>query len=159
MNFKRSYIPFILLFLLFITYASPVNKKCQLLLRSAAGEKIRLNVELADTPAEREKGLMFRKSMKESDGMLFVFDDEQKLNFWMKNTYIALDIAYIDKNGIINEIYRMKPLDVSVIYNSIKPAKYALEVNSGWFGRHNIKPGSEIELNGCFCKQNNVIKR
>ena len=108
---------------------------------------------------QREKGLMFRKSLNESDGMLFVFEREQKLNFWMKNTYIPLDIAYIDKNGIINEIYHMKPLDVSLTYNSIKPAMYALEVNLGWFSRHKIKTGSKIEFNGCLSKQNSLIKR
>ena len=140
-------------------YASSVNTKCIIYLISQAGEKVKLNAELAVTPAEREKGLMFRKFLKENDGMLFIFEVEQKLNFWMKNTLIPLDIAYINKDGFINEIYSMKALDVSVTYNSMKPAMYALEVNSGWFEKHNIKTGSKIELNGCIGKQNSIIKR
>jgi uncharacterized membrane protein (UPF0127 family) len=158
-NFKVRYLFLLLIPAILFVYASPVNKQCTLTVISGAGEKIRINVELADTPPEREKGLMFRKSMKENNGMLFVFPEEKPLSFWMKNTYIPLDIAYIDKNAVINEIYTMKALDVSVIYNSIKPAMYALEMNSGWFNRHNIKPGSKIELNGCIGKQNSIIKR
>lgn len=158
-NFKKGIFFFIPLFVLLLLHASPANKRCFIMLTSAENNKVSLNVEFADTPAEREKGLMFRKFMKDSEGMLFVFEYERQLNFWMKNTYIPLDIAYISRDGIINEIYCMKPLDVSIIYNSIKPAMYALEVNSGWFKKHNIKPGSKIELNGCICKQDNHIKR
>ena len=158
-NSKIRYLSITFIFIFALVYASPVNKKCAVILMSGTGKKVSLNVELAHTTEEREKGLMFRKSLKESDGMLFIFEEEQHLNFWMKNTLIPLDIAYIDKNGIINEIYSMKELDVSVTYNSIKPAMYALEVNSGWFSRHNIKTGSKIELNGCIGKQNSIIKR
>jgi uncharacterized membrane protein (UPF0127 family) len=128
------------------------NRKYEIFLFSESGEKIVLNAEIAKTPAEREKGLMFRKSLGESDGMLFVFDNEEYLSFWMKNTFIPLDIAYIDKKGIINEIYYMAPIDISNIYSSIKPAMYALEVNAGWFDKHKIKIGSKIDFNGCLSK-------
>jgi hypothetical protein len=152
---------FTALFVLFFTScnAAPVNQKCPIYIISEDNVRIAVNAEIADTPALREKGLMFREFLNESEGMLFVFEKEIDLNFWMKNTLIPLDIAYIDKNGIINEIYSMKPLDVSIIYNSIKPAMYALEVNSGWFSRHKIKTGSKIEFNGCISKQNSLIKR
>jgi len=158
-NSKIRYLFFIFIFFLVIVYSSPLNKKCTVFITSGTGKKVAVNVELASTVKEREKGLMFRKSLEESEGMLFIFEEEQHLNFWMKNTLIPLDIAYINKNGIINEIFHMKELDVSVTYNSIKPAMYALEVNSGWFSRHDIKPGSKIELNGCIGKQNSIIKR
>ncbi|PKL18328.1 MAG: hypothetical protein CVV49_06395 [Spirochaetae bacterium HGW-Spirochaetae-5] len=152
---------FTALFFLFFNAcnAEPVKQKCPLYIISEGGAGVTVNAEIADTPELREKGLMYRKSLNESDGMLFVFEKEIFLNFWMKNTLIPLDIAYIDKNGIINEIYTMKPLDVSIIYNSIKPAMYALEVNSGWFSRHKIKTGSKIEFNGCISKQNSLIER
>jgi uncharacterized membrane protein (UPF0127 family) len=135
------------------------GNKCEITIVSQDGKRVKLNAEIALTHAERERGLMFRQSMNEDSGMLFVFEKEQNLNFWMKNTYIPLDIAYIGKNKIINEIYHMKPLDVSLTYNSIKPAMFALEVNLGWFSRHQIKKGSKIELNGCIRKQNSLIKR
>ena len=70
----------------------------------------------------------------------------------MKNTFIPLDIAYISADGIINEIYRMEPLDYSIIYPSNKPAKYALEVNAGWFKKNGIKPGMKLDFNGCLGK-------
>jgi hypothetical protein len=158
-SFKKYF--YTLFFVLFFIAcnASPVNQKCTIYIISENNVKIAIKAEIADTPALREKGLMFRESLNESEGMLFVFEKEIELNFWMKNTLIPLDIAYIDKNGVINEIYSMKPLDVSIIYNSIKPAMYALEVNSGWFSRHKIKTGSKIEFNGCISKQNSLIKR
>ena len=151
----RSF-PGIIFFILFTAeiYASPSVQKCIIILASENGKKIQLKVEVSDTSEKREKGLMFRKYLHESEGMLFVFDSEEQLNFWMKNTLIPLDIAYIDRNGVINEIYHMKPLDVSLTYNSIKPAMFALEVNLGWFSRHKIKTGSKIEFNGCLGKQN-----
>ncbi len=145
--------------LLVTSAARPLNQKCIISIASDTGKQVALNAEIAITDEEKQKGLMFRKTLKDSEGMLFVFDKEQRLNFWMKNTYLPLDIAYIDKNGIINEIYQMKPLDVSVTYPSNKSAKYALEVNLGWFTRNRIKPGSKILLNGCLGKQNSLIKR
>jgi len=158
-NFRRSFLTVTFLFLYIFIYGEASSEKCTIGLTSEYGQKIHLNAEIADTSEKREKGLMFRKVLNESEGMLFVFEKEKKLNFWMKNTFIPLDIAYVDKNGIINEIYHMKPLDVSLTYNSIKPAMFALEVNVNWFSRHNIKIGSKIELNGCISKQNSLIKR
>lgn len=114
--------------------------------------KSSLSIEIADTEPEREKGLMFRYSLPADNGMLFVFNNERKLSFWMKNTFIPLDIAYISAEGIINEIYRMEPLDYSIIYPSNKPAKYALEVNAGWFKKNGIKPGMKLDFNGCLGK-------
>jgi len=158
-SFRNVYLTVTFVLLFVMGNAAPVNQKCRIFVISDNGIKTLVNAEIADTPEERETGLMYRKSMKDDDGMLFVFEREIMLNFWMKNTLIPLDIAYIDKNGVINEIYHMKPLDVSVTYNSIKPAMYALEVNSGWFARHKIKNGSKIEFNGCISKQNSLIKR
>lgn len=158
-SFRNVYVTVTFVLFFVIGNAAPVNQKCRIFVVSDNGTKTAVNAEIADSPVERETGLMFRELLDESDGMLFVFEREIKLNFWMKNTLIPLDIAYIDKNGVINEIYHMKPLDVSVTYNSIKPAMYALEVNSGWFSRHKIKSGSKIEFNGCISKQNSLIKR
>ena len=152
-NFKLI----IILTLIFISssldiYSENNLKTCRIKLTSDNGAKISINVEIADNDKSRNRGLMFRDELPSENGMLFVFPDSRKRAFWMKNTYIPLDIAYIDSRGIINEIYTMKPLDYSIIYNSIKPARYALEVNAGWFRKNNISPGSKIELYGCFSK-------
>jgi len=133
-------------------YSENTLKTCRIILSSDNGSKVAINVEIADNDESRNRGLMFRDELPWDKGMLFIFPDSKKRAFWMKNTYIPLDIAYIDKKGIINEIYTMKPLDYSIIYNSIKPARYALEVNAGWFRKNNISPGSKIELYGCFSK-------
>ncbi len=128
-------------------YGLPV---CSLSIINNKKQQIKLQVEIASKDQQRQRGLMYRKDMPENNGMLFVFNKETSLHFWMKNTYLALDIAYISKNRVINEIYSMKPLDTSITYPAEKLAQYALEVNSGWFKKHNIIPGNSIQLNGCI---------
>ena len=126
------------------------NKLCDLVIINKNNKSILLRVEIADNIETRGRGLMFRKELKENDGMLFVYRNKVKRNFWMKNTYIPLSIAYINGKGIINEIYEMKPLDTSITYPSIMPAKYVLEVNKGWYARNNITRGCKIIFDGCF---------
>ncbi|MFN3410680.1 MAG: DUF192 domain-containing protein [Exilispira sp.] len=106
---------------------------------------VRLYIEIALTDQERATGLMYRDKLPEDHGMLFIFEKEQVLNFWMKNTSIPLSIAYIRENGLIIGIYDMKPYDETAI-SSIYPCKYALEVNRGWFAKNNIKTGDTIKL-------------
>lgn len=106
-------------------------------------------VEVADTDARRERGLMFRQSLGENDGMLFVFDDEAIRRFWMKNTRIPLSIAFINARREIIDIQDMNPAaaeDVSPpFYTSRGPAQYALEMNLGWFVRHNVRVGDSLK--------------
>lgn len=103
-------------------------------------------VEVADRPEIRQVGLMFRRSLPQDEGMLFVFEEPQMLDFWMKNTYIPLDIAFISSDGEIVNIEAMKPLDEGPRYRSKRPARYALEVNQGWFAGKGIKPGHRIRF-------------
>ncbi|MBN1534921.1 MAG: DUF192 domain-containing protein [Spirochaetes bacterium] len=95
---------------------------------------------------------MFRKGLDKNRGMIFMYSSEEYLTFWMKNTYIPLSIAYISGEGVIHEIYDMKPLDTSIVYPSRLPARYALEVNRGWFREHGITQGCRVNLYGCFGK-------
>lgn len=104
-----------------------------------------LHVEIAKTPAERERGLMFRKSMPDNHGMLFIFPTDQHLSFWMKNTEIPLAIAYISSDGTIREIYHMKPHSLEAI-QSDHSVRYALEVNDGEFARIGAKPGDKVSF-------------
>jgi uncharacterized membrane protein (UPF0127 family) len=109
--------------------------------------EVRVRVEVADDPAERAKGLMYRKALGENRGMLFVYPEEQELSFWMKNTLIPLSIAFIDSQRRIIDIQDMKPLDDEPPhYVSAEPAQYALEVNQGFFEKRGVKVGDRVEL-------------
>ena len=116
-------------------------------IKASGGKKVEVQVEIADSPAEQAKGLMYRKSLGEDRGMLFVYPAEQELSYWMKNTYIPLSIAYIDSEGRIVDILDMKPLDDRPPhYVSSEPVQYALEVNQGFFEREGVKEGDHAEL-------------
>jgi uncharacterized protein len=104
-----------------------------------------VEAEIANTPAASERGLMYRQSMPENHGMLFVFDKPRQANFWMKNTRIPLSIAYIDPTGKILEVKAMKPFDENIVPSSTENVGFALEMNEGWFNRHNISPGQAIQ--------------
>ncbi|HQL81638.1 MAG TPA: DUF192 domain-containing protein [Spirochaetota bacterium] len=119
---------------------------------NSRGVHVTLKAEMADTEDLRLTGLMHRSALGADDGMLFVFENEQMLHFWMKNTSIPLSIAYIDKNGRIIDILDMKPFDISITYPSSRKARYALEMNRGWFGNNNIMTGCKLILDGCIGK-------
>jgi uncharacterized membrane protein (UPF0127 family) len=129
------------------------TKKCEIIVLNTYKQHVKLQVEIADTEDKQQSGLMYRKKMDRNCGMLFIFRTEKYRNFWMKNTYLPLSIAYINKYGIISEIYEMKPLDSSITYPSTYPSTYALEVNIDWFKENNIKRGCRILFNGCIGKQ------
>ncbi|HEY6752460.1 MAG TPA: DUF192 domain-containing protein [Rubrobacteraceae bacterium] len=114
---------------------------------NSLGERIPVQVEIADTDAERQTGLSGRPTLTEDAGMLFVFDQEQPLSFWMKDTLIPLSIAYISAEGRIVDIQDMQPLDETP-HPSAEPAQYALEVNQGFFAERGVAVGDTIELPG-----------
>ena len=104
-----------------------------------------VSVELARTPGEREQGLMNREALPEGRGMLFIFPDAQYRSFWMRNTFIPLDIAYIDENLRIIDIQFMEP-ETEDPHPSAQPAMFALEVPEGWFARVGIEVGAQLQL-------------
>jgi uncharacterized membrane protein (UPF0127 family) len=101
---------------------------------------------VSETLGERQRGLMFTESLPADEGMLFVFEREQILSFWMKNTPLPLSVAFIDRKGRIVEIRRMEPLDEDTLHTSRRPAMYALEMNAGWFQEHQVKVGDSVEF-------------
>ncbi len=105
----------------------------------------KIRVEVARTEGEKAKGLMFREKLGKNEGMLFVFEREETLSFWMKNTRIPLSIAFIAKDGKIVDIQDMEPFDLR-FHASSRPAQYALEVNQGWFKKNRIEVGEEVKL-------------
>jgi uncharacterized protein len=103
-----------------------------------------LFAEVADTPQTSANGLMFRDSLPEDHGMLFIFDEPETASFWMRNTKIRLSIAYIDSTARILEIKSLKPLDETPVASASGKVAFALEVNEGWFARHGVATGAKI---------------
>ena len=115
-----------------------------ILLKTEDGRRYNFDVELALTPKEQQKGLMFREEMPEMHGMLFVFGSEFTRSFWMKNTLIPLDIIFIERDGRIQHVHSMaKPLDESAV-SSGAPSYAVLEINGGLANKLDIKPGDYI---------------
>lgn len=110
------------------------------------GKKLEVTLELACTPAERQQGLMYRKSMPETQGMLFIFPYEQIQSFWMKNTYIPLDMIHINKNKeIVGIVENAKPHDETS--RSVgKPALYVLEVNAFYARKNGVHARWKVEF-------------
>lgn len=102
-----------------------------------------LRVEVVATDAERQKGLMFRKSLGRNDGMLFVFDEPAYHSMWMKNTFIPLSVAFVDAKGEILNILDLEPHSPETRM-SAGPASYAIETNRGWFAERGLKAGDRV---------------
>ena len=109
------------------------------------GTKIEVLAEIARKPEERTRGFMERKKIPEGTGMIFIFEQDQILSFWMKNTPTPLSIAYIDSNGQIRDIFDMKPYSLAPIQSTVS-VRYALEVPQGWFKKNSVAIGDTIEL-------------
>ncbi len=103
------------------------------------------HAEVAFTQKDRTIGLMFRDKLGNDHGMLFIYPQEQNLSFWMKNTKIPLSIAFIDSKGIITQIDSMTPYSL-MSHTSKEKAKYALEMEQGWFKKNGITVGSNVGL-------------
>lgn len=106
---------------------------------------VNLSVEIASTSEARRCGLSNRNTLPENRGMLFVYPESSSLKFWMKDTLLPLSIAFLDYSGRIISIQDMSPMQSTKRYRSPDPAKYAIEVNKGWFTRHQIQIGDVME--------------
>ncbi len=103
-----------------------------------------LSAEIAHTPTARSKGLMYRSQLDKNSGMLFIFPKTDIYGMWMLNTSIPLSVAFLDEKGVILNIADMAPHSITSHY-SAQPAKYALEMNLGWFAEKNITTGVQVE--------------
>lgn len=107
--------------------------------------KRKISVEFANDPQTRALGLMYRREMCEDCGMLFKFDSVRIATIWMKNTYIPLDLAYINAFGKIVDIKALKPHDLTSVPSSV-PVLYALEMNQGWFEENGLSVGDKVTI-------------
>ena len=130
------------LFLLSSSALTSVDKQCS----SIYIEKENLCVELAISKREKSKGLMYRKDLSDSDGMLFIWKNADKRCIWMKNTYIPLDLGFFREDMTLIEVRSLSPRSLTSVCSS-EPAKYAIELPKGWFSSNNIKDNSKLVLN------------
>lgn len=103
----------------------------------------RIEAELAHTNAARQLGLMNRRIMPMQRGMVFVFTSDERHCMWMKNTYLPLSVAFLDREGRILNIEDMQP-HTEDSHCAAAPARYALEMNQGWFAQRGVEPGDRI---------------
>ena len=102
-----------------------------------------IRAEVANSMETRMQGLMYRKEMPQGAGMVFVFEENAAHCMWMKNTLIPLSVAFIDQAGTIINIADMQPHSEQS-HCASRPARYALEMNKGWFAERGIKPGARL---------------
>ena len=102
-----------------------------------------IRAAVAQTPEQRQTGLMFRREMAQHEGMLFVFEQASAQCFWMKDTLLPQSIAFLADDGSVVNIADMKPQALDS-HCSAQPVRYVLEMNQGWFAKRGIKPGSKI---------------
>ena len=113
----------------------------------AQGKALRsIRIEIADDEAQRTQGMMFRKSIPNDTGMLFIFPDESPRSFWMKNTYVPLDIIFVATDKTIVNIHENTPTLTEQRFESTAPAKYVVEVAGGFSKAYGIKAGDKIDF-------------
>jgi uncharacterized protein len=118
----------------------------RVVVESPSGRSREVRVELARTPAEQERGLMFRQALGEREGMLFVFPASSVHAFWMKNTLIPLDMVFIDADGIVVGIVeRAEPLTTTARTVGL-PSRYVLEVSGGWCAAEGVRRGDRVRF-------------
>lgn len=148
-NIKKGLLAFITcVFLLSCLSCSSTRFKLpkkQLQIVTQDGRTLVVTAEIAEREEERNYGFMNRKKIPDGTGMLFVFENDQILRFWMKDTPTALSIAYLDSEGTIRDIYAMTPYSLADI-TSTSSVRYALEVPRGWYTRKNISVGDKVNL-------------
>ena len=109
----------------------------------ANGQRIR--AEVADTPAAREQGLMFRTTLAADQGMLFVYPNDARHCMWMRNTYVPLSVAFVDAQGRVLNTDEMAP-QTDAIHCAAGPARYVLEMPAGWFQQHGVGAGTRLDF-------------
>ena len=128
--------------------ASPDDRRPQEVIETSTGRTQHFYVEIADTPKAREVGLMFRKELADNAGMVFVFEAQYDQHFWMKNTYIPLDMIFIgDDLKVAGIIHRAAP-ETEKSLSVGKPSRYVLEVNGGLAQRAGIVEGAKVTFKG-----------
>ena len=126
-----------------LTFAQAQEPQSNLQRTRLTAGMYQIDVQIAQTPEQRQVGLMFRKEMPQAEGMIFVFEQPATQCFWMKNTLLPLTAAFVADDGRIVNLVDMKPMSEDS-HCSKEPVRFVLEMNQGWFARKNIKEGSKL---------------
>ncbi len=120
----------------------------RVVLAGPSGRESQVRVEVMRTPAQLERGLMFRERLAPDDGMLFVFPESDDHSFWMKNTLIPLDMVFISEAGtVVGVVASAEPLTTTERRVGA-PSRYVLEVNGGWCAAHGVAAGDRVRFEG-----------
>jgi uncharacterized membrane protein (UPF0127 family) len=126
--------------------AEPSGPAPRVVVETAAGDRHAVAVEIARTDEQRQKGLMHRRSLADDAGMLFLFDEAADHGFWMVNTFIPLDMIFIDDDGrVVGIVERAEP-HTRVARSVGAPSRYVLEVNGGWARARGVRPGDRVRF-------------
>jgi len=129
-------------------WVGPPLDRGQVVVHDAYGGTHPLSVEIADTQPMRTRGMMWRTSVPEGTGMLFIFPSEDEHGFWMRNTLVPLDMVFLDRTGaVVGVVAQAEPR--STDHRTVgRPSLYVLEVAGGWAEKRGVAPGSRVELKG-----------
>jgi uncharacterized membrane protein (UPF0127 family) len=129
-------------------YSAPALPVGRVTLVDAFGGRHPISVEIAASREARTRGMMWRTSLAETAGMLFIFPEEEEVTFWMKNTLIPLDMVFIDgRQTIVGIVERAAP-QTRLSRGPGVPAKYVLELAGGWSERNGLRPGLKVKIEG-----------
>jgi uncharacterized protein len=134
---------FIALLVFAAAWAQAQEPQLQLARIKLGAGMYQIDTQVAQTPQQREIGLMNRKTMPDHEGMLFIFEQPSRQCFWMKNTLLPLTAAFIEDDGTIVNLTDMKPQTLDS-HCSDKPVRFVLEMNQGWFGKKGLKAGAKL---------------
>ncbi len=141
---SKNFLLVLLFSCLFITcFSQPSFEKHDIFFITNENKQISVSAEIAVTHEQKSFGFMKRKNIPEGTGMFFLYDRDEKLYFWMKDTPIPLSIAFIDSNGVIKEIKDMKPYSLQTVESTLS-VRYAFEVPRGMFKRLNLNVGDSL---------------
>lgn len=144
MRFTKYLIISITFSLLFLSCSKKLPQT-KAYITNSSNQNIDLKVEVARTQEQQEKGYMFRKNIPDGNAMIFVYDEDHIMSFWMKNTPHPLSIAFIDSSFKIRNIFDMQPYTTNKTISTCS-VRYALEVPQGWFEKNNIRVGDVIHI-------------
>lgn len=102
--------------------------------------------QVAVFDSEKMRGLMYRETLAENNGMVFVYDSPTQASFWMKNTLIPLDIGFFDKNGVLTEVKKLYPQNLDAVKSARTDIMYCIEMNAGWFDKNNVKSSAKLDM-------------
>jgi|ERR1051326_1136160 uncharacterized membrane protein (UPF0127 family) len=118
-----------------------------------------LITEMAISPIQQETGMMYRTNMAENEAMIFVLPFEQQASFWMPNCPLPLSVAYINTDGVIQEIHPLEPYNTNSVFSAAANIRFALETPQGWFDRHHVNTGAIVRAERGSLKQTFLERR